>query len=354
MEVTSRFSYTPDALHPCGRCEVCREYAVRERFHSLSERMLSPVVHDYAAFTLSLPKWPDVLPVVDNCKSVGELLYWTPELVNLEMKDILRDMKAMAFGCVESCFPGCRVGVGLFLHFTNDFLQFSPHFHGVLCATGLDASYWPLKRVKGEFPKMGDAWRKVLGQGKRSLRDFRSELHERWADGLGSFYENILTKCHVSMLPGMDTTNIGYRLLQRHPDVVKDIGSVIAEAVRDDDRCLKVEWMKRDRVTGEEDPEGVFGKVLRYGLSGSMKSTEFRGLGGRMFSVVFRQNGRIRSCGDRPLLYRRLAQLHYASQGVRRYQVKGLFGAALGGRGKAYGRAFVEAMNRGYPRPKER
>ena len=345
--------------YSCGKCEVCIANKFRVELDSITGRMFDPDIHPLVFFTLPLPQWPDGLPVINNCKNVGELLYWTPALLDkssrdgFRMNDILLEFKRMAFDCVESCFPNCKIGVALFLHLSNDYLQFSPHVHGVICVTGMDKQYWPLKKVNGQFPDLAKAWRRVLGPGKRSLRSFRDELHDRWSNGCGTFFEKILTNCRQGILPGIQTENIGYQFIRQHPDAVVNIGSVISEAIRDDKKCVRAQWMKINKATGLEDPEGALGNVLRYGASGNMKTTEFRDLGAGMFSVVFQKGGIRKSCGKHDVLCRRLAQLRYASKGVRRYQLKGLFGAALGGRGTPYGRALTQEMNKGYPRTQQ-
>jgi len=343
--------------YPCGACEVCMEKGVVRKLLKLSQRMLDPEIHEYVFFTLSLPKWPFGLPVVDGCKNLGELLYWTPPLIaepcreGLGMQDILGGLKAVGFRVVESCFPDSVLGVVLFLHLADDYLQFSPHLHGVVCATALAKDCWPLKRdSRGGFPDMARAWRRALLRGGVSAREFQKMLHERWAEGLGRFFEEKLKKCSERSVPGVETKNVGYRFLNAHGHLANGIGDVIRDAVLADSKCVDARRMSRNVVTDEEDPAAAFRGVLGYGLDGHMKSTEIRSQGGWMYTVGFWLNGKWRSCGKHDVLCRRLVQLAYAGKGVKRYQAKGLFAAALGGRGRAYGDAFIAAMNRGYPR----
>ena len=343
-------------IWPCGRCEVCLGYGLGRRVTSIVSRILDPTIHPMVSFTLSLPKWPVILPVINNCKNVGELLYWTPALLDgdcLGMRDILNAYRKIAFNVVESIFPDTRIGVALFLHLANDYLQFSPHLHGIICSTGIAEEYWPLKMVNGEFPELGQGWRRVLGKEKMPLRDLKNELQIGWADAVGNYFQDILSVCKQNILPGIQTKNIGYQFLKNHPGVVNNVGHEISSAIRADKKCVYVKWMKVNSAIGLEEPVAALGNVVGYGASGNLKTTQFEKERRGRYSVFFKKSGSNQSCGKHDVLCRRLAQLRYASKGVRRYQLKGLFGAALGGRGTPYGRALTQEMNKGYPRTQQ-
>ena len=234
---------------PCGVCEVCRGKQAYGLSKDIIRRTFSAFTHDYFSITLSLPKWINWIPELNGCRSFGELFFITPNLfdpsANIPLNSTLSDLRKAGVNGIQQCFPTLRLGIIVGLHLANDFMLYSPHLHILLCGTGLEESYFPLKTDKqGKFTELGQAWRSVIGvNGGRgiSVRHFKKQLLEYWADLLSAYCVNVFLQYKAGFIPGLKTQNIAYNTFtQMTVADIEALKPVIHQAILSDPACVDV------------------------------------------------------------------------------------------------------------------
>ena len=350
-----RYSHSP---YPCGICEVCRGNQVYKQFQRISSNTFDPLIHDYYSIGLSLPRWPDEIPVIDGCRNFGELLFTTPTLFqpskDIPLHSILSGIRTVGREAIQDCFPGMKLGMFFGLHVVNDYMMFSPHIHSVLCGTAIDESYWPLEMdVKGRFPELGQAWRTILG-GRHSLsvRNVQKMLLINWADRLSEYLAQVFLQYKAGFIqPGtFPTANTAFNTFARMTqEDIEALKPIIRQAVVSDPACVYLKKVDMDLKAQKFSPAKAYKKVIEYAVTRPFKHTEFRELGAGMVSANVIEDGKKKYIGDFPTLVRRMLQ-YFSIYGVRRFQAYGLFHPGMG---RVRHQAFIKAMNGGYPRVKK-
>jgi len=345
--------------YPCLVCEVCRGNQVYSQFMKISSRTFSPLMshNHYYSIVLSLPKWPVGIPEINGCRNFGELFFVTPSLFQ-HLKDVPLNSTLSGFrkegkDAIQDCFPKIKLGMFLGLHLVNDYMSFSPHIHAILYGTGIDERYWPLSMDQsGGFPMLGEAWRSVVGGRGKSVRELKQELLIHWADRLSDFSIEYFLQCKAGFIKPetFTTANIAFNLLTGMTvEEIKALKPIIQQAVLSDPSCVYVKPIQSDLKAKELNPAKAFQKVVEYAVARPFKHTDFRDLGGGMVCASFLKDGERKYVGDFQTMLRHMLQ-YFSVYRVRKYETYGLFHMG-GGCGKR--KAFIKAMNAGYPRAKK-
>ena len=351
------------SLFPCRICEVCRGNQVYRQFLSINQKTLSPLHHTYYSVVLSLPKWVDGMFDKKECNTFGELFFTTPHLFHsnkdVPLNSILSGFRKQGVRSIQQCFPEVKLGMFVGLHLVNDFMQFSPHLHVILCGTALDHTYLPLKMDdNGCFPTLSQAWRTPLG-GRRgmSVSTLKDQLLINWADSLSSYSVSTFQQYRSGYdLHKINTQNTAYRILsQMSESDIQALQPMIRSAILHDSNCVFVKKIDTDPRTGGLDPEMGYKFALKYALSRPFKNIAFTDLGDGNVTALHSSNLASKYSDDRSNQFigsfetvkNRMLQFFSVFR-VRRYQGYGLFHS---GKGQDSHKMLIIAMNKGYPRP---
>jgi len=279
----------------CRHCIICRYHHAKKKAKQLRDAVLNPKSYPHYSVALSLPHlrepWlkkgqevPTAIRYLFALLGINHEYIWTDGTArDVSSAQGVTELRKAARKSLEACFPGYRLGMLCFTHLTDDYLNYRPHFHVVLCDALVESR--DVDITPDQIKSIGNVCK---------LDTFKANLAGHWARELSKAISSYAATVVGSPAVQQGTQELLDPMLLKLRQRVKPPDKLLSFAHRIERMAAKdsnLAYVKR--IGGQANPiEMDLENVLDYDASGEFKRIMFAKEGSKFRLWCNRQKAR--------------------------------------------------------------